>query len=661
MGRLAKLASVTLALVPGAATIDLAFHGGGFFPGPTAVVAMALLLVVAGRVMLVERPFAGLGRLSATAIAGLAGFALWTLVSGGWSSAPDRAIVEFDRALLYLVTLVLFGAATGSPARLRWMVRGLLAAAVVVCAAGLTTRLLPDVWPLGHQTVGTRLSFPLRYWNTLGLLAALGLTMAFGLTADPRETRVGRVLAAAATPLLGATLLLTLSRGSIATAGVGLVVVVLVGHPRTLPAALLATAPATAVAVLAAYDADLLLSADRLTAAGQAQGHHVALVVGLCVGSAALLRAVLLFSDVAVARLTPGPVTRRVLLTAGTLATVVAILVAAVAVDAPERYRQFAGTAAVAAKTGPQDARAHLTDPTSVRRRQQWDVALRTFRAHPIKGTGAGTYQLAWERDRPDLGAVRDAHSLYLEVLSELGVVGLALLLVCLLAVVAGLMRRTRGPDRVLHATVLAVVVGWALAAGVDWHWEMPVVTLGVFALGGAALARGAPPEAPPARAPLGQVPRIVMAAALAVLLVAVPGRVAISENAWVAALFAPDTHGCARVRTLAHRSIAALPSRPQPYEAEAACALRIHDTAAAIRLYAQAVAREPGNWRPRYNLAIARARAGLDPRADLRAALARDPRESEVLTAAAVFRVHVGPAAWRRLSLTTAVQPPPP
>ena len=43
-------------------------------------------------------------------------------------------------------------------------------------------------------------------------------------------------------------------------------------------------------------------------------------------------------------------------------------------------------------------------------------------------GNGAGTYQLQWAQHRPYVFTVIDAHSLYLEVLGELGLVGFLLI-----------------------------------------------------------------------------------------------------------------------------------------------------------------------------------------------------------------------------------------
>ena len=112
-----------------------------------------------------------------------------------------------------------------------------------------------------------------------------------------RESRAARVLGAAVIPALASTLLLTLSRGAILAAVLGLVVFVVIGHPRSMACALLATVPATAIALVSTYSADLLVSDDPLTHAARDQGRNVAIVVALCVAGAALIRALLLRID----------------------------------------------------------------------------------------------------------------------------------------------------------------------------------------------------------------------------------------------------------------------------------------------------------------------------------------------------------------------------
>src|SRR5207244_11142615 len=58
-----------------------------------------------------------------------------------------------------------------------------------------------------------------------------------------------------------------------------------------------------------------------------------------------------------------------------------------------------------------------------------WHVAWKAYRLNPVTGSGAGTFDSFWLRYRPVASFARDAHSLYVETLAELGPVGLALVL----------------------------------------------------------------------------------------------------------------------------------------------------------------------------------------------------------------------------------------
>ena len=69
-----------------------------------------------------------------------------------------------------------------------------------------------------------------------------------------------------------------------------------------------------------------------------------------------------------------------------------------------------------------------------------------SYEANIRAGRGAGSYEQHWLADRPFEHKVRDAHSLYLETLSELGPVGLVLLLVALGAPLAAAVARPPAP-----------------------------------------------------------------------------------------------------------------------------------------------------------------------------------------------------------------------
>ena len=124
---------------------------------------------------------------------------------------------------------------------------------------------------------------------------------------------------------------------------------------------------------------------------------------------------------------------------------------------------------------------------TSSFRTAYWAAALDAARLHPVLGTGSGSFHLTWIERGANGTFVRDAHSLYVEALSELGPVGL-LLVASLVAVPLGATVRRRGDP--ISATAGAAFVVFAVHAGLDWDWEMPVVTLAALGCAGAALAR---------------------------------------------------------------------------------------------------------------------------------------------------------------------------
>src|SRR6202035_2434580 len=71
----------------------------------------------------------------------------------------------------------------------------------------------------------------------------------------------------------------------------------------TLPTALLAVVPPVAIAVRSAWDATALASKQPTDALAVTQGHHVAVVVGVCMLGAGALRAILLLADGQIATL----------------------------------------------------------------------------------------------------------------------------------------------------------------------------------------------------------------------------------------------------------------------------------------------------------------------------------------------------------------------
>jgi O-antigen ligase len=626
--RAGELALTALMLLPGALIVFMGFEAGGYFPATPAVGALVITQILLVRIVKAPHPFEGLARSTLVAITALGLYVMLTLVSALWSHSTSRALLEFDRAWLYLLILFLFGTVRPSVSGLRWFVRGLALGASIVCLAGLISRVLPDVLHTAPGVSNERLSYPVTYWNALGLLAALGIVLTFHLACSLGERRVVRIGAAAVLPLLAATLFFTFSRGAIAAGAIGLGVYVTFARPRGLLSGALATVPATVVLVVVAYHANLLDTVNPTSPAAVSQGHRVALAAGICVVVCAGLRLLLAISldprlgdSSSRPRLSQG--TRRAALAAAVAAVVAAGLALNVPQGLERDWQRFIGGAAPHGNAS--DLRQRLTDPANNGRTDLWRVALHGFSASPLHGYGAGMYQTLWDRNRRSFSYSINAHGLYFQTMAELGIPGLALLAILVGGVAVGLGLRASGSRRALYGALLAVGVVWALHAGVDWDWEMPVVTLPLFAAAGLALSprKGFAPGWVPgnkSRMILGLL--CLISAAAPILIIGSQSRLGDAERALYV------SNNCAAARSAALSSIGWLDVRPQPYEIVGFCDLARGLPTLGVGAMRQAVRLDPGSWEPYYALAIAQAAAGIDPRPAAERAFRMNPLE---------------------------------
>jgi hypothetical protein len=652
--RLPAVGGVALLLVPGALTAYLAFRTGGYYAETSSSVLVLLAAGVAVHVLAVRRPLAGLSAPLVVAGVAMALLVVWTWLSAGWSDAPGRAVLESQRTSLYLLALVLFGAAVRRRGGMSVAVGGVALAIVGVCAAGLATRLYPDVFDVATTMSSSRLSFPISYWNSLGLFAGVGLVLSLHFACHDRSRVPSRMLGAAGVPIAVTTIFFTFSRGGAAAAAVGVVAYLLLGRPRGAAAGLIATVPATLLTLRSAYDADLLGTFENTTAAAAAQGHDVARTLIVACLAAALFRLALVPLDSRLARIpAPGPAGRKAVIVAAAVLALVAGA-AALTLDAPDRIER-AYDSFTEGEQGD-DARTRFRNVAIGGRKDHWDVALDTYRDHRLAGAGAGTYELQWLAARPDPSETAEAHSLYIEMLAELGIVGLLLIATAIVAILAGLLWRARGRRRPVYAALFAVTLMWALHAGVDWDWELPAVSLWVFALAGVGLANGTAGQRGPR--PRAALPRQI-AFALVCLLLGVTGvRAAISDAALDDARTAMDDENCALVKKNALQSASALGSRAEPFELLGYCELEAGRERAALRAMREAASLDPGHWRYRYGLALARGAAGRDPRQDLRIARRLNPLGEILRTGAAAELARSGPDRWEALALAAARPP---
>ncbi|MFL5935507.1 MAG: O-antigen ligase family protein [Gaiellaceae bacterium] len=447
----------------------------------------------------------------------LAAYAGWTALSIAWSHDAEAAYDEFVRVLLYLGVFALAVAFMAYVSR-RHVADGIALAAVAVAVIALTTRFFPSVVSSGSQyrflpVADTRLSFPVGYWNALAIFVALACPLLLR-SATRAASPLARAFAVAPFPLLTVTVYLASSRGGAVTFAVGIVAFLVLARDRLLTLAALAVAGvASAVAVSFVHARSQLVNVPTAPAA-TGQGHAAAFVVVVCAVGAA---GVYVLADRFV--LPRRPRSERVDRTL--LIGIVAVVVIGVIASNPkQRFESFKQSPSAGATVQASDyVTAHLLSGSGNGRWQYWTVAADEFKAHPLVGGGAGSYREWWERDRPVGNFALDAHSLYIETLGELGIVGFALVVgMLLLGIVAGVRRAWRIPGSGAEAPALAaVVIALAVALGVDWMWELTAVAVIGFVALAALLERDTSEPAPAISAPL---PWRGVAAAVALVVV---------------------------------------------------------------------------------------------------------------------------------------------
>jgi len=597
------------------------------------VVAVGAGLVVAALVSRRRGPVHG-----AAPLIGLGALAVFTALSVGWSVVPDLSFVEAGRSFAYLA--VFAGAVAGArlaPTASPVVLRGVLLAAVAVCAYGLISR----VWPasLAENEFYARLGQPFGYWNAVGAVAAIGVVPALWLGARRPGPMLERSLAFPACGVLLLTLLLTQSRGALAAVAIGAVVWFALVPLRLRSLAVLGVAAvgATPVSVWAlskaAFTVNFTPLAERQSVAAEFGVLVVLMVIGLLVAGLA--------ASYGMSRVVP---TMRVRRGAGLVAVAAVLAVPLVLLTSvASSDRGLSGTVSdrvdeltSETATAPPEGAGRLAVSSSSRARY-WREATDVFDERPGRGTGAGTFYISRLRYRKDELVAQHAHGYVPQTMSDLGVAGLVLSaplliawLLCALRATALMPRlRRRAEPRpplewsgertaLLGLFVVALVFG--LQSAIDWTWFVPgVAAMALTAAGfvagrGALVASATGATAPLAPEPTGSGlrrrppwPRIVAAVGVLVTGALLAG-----------AIWQPERSSRANARALSE--------------------LESGDLAGATKMARSARDADPLSPRPRFVLASIAAAAG-------REAVARKTLEGAVLTFPG------DPQTWLRLA----------
>ena len=494
----------------GAALAGAMFAGdasdvGGILPvGGAAVVLLAGVVVA---LALGRLPSPRVGFSGGVLVVVTAALAAWTGATMAWSIVPDRSWDSFNRTLAFAAFLglgVVLAAVGG-----RFATR--LAAAMLALVIGLTlawallAKAIPELDPEGDRVA--RLREPVGYWNALALLADMALVLGLWLGTARGHRRSVRVAGGLLVYLAMLSLLLTLSRAGILVA-VGLLVLWLTLSSERVESGLLLAAsagPAVLVGIWAftrpALTEDVATRSDRI-ADGKVFGGLALVGIAVVVVLVALGVGRTL-SQSTRTRLGRGLVALAVLSAAGAIA----VLGVATA-DAVSAGRSCSEVVNDPSRLGSLDPNNRLC---------WWSEAWDVYTGHAPQGAGAGSFEVARKRYRPDARNVLEPHSVPLQQLADGGVVALGLFLALIgsaaLVCVCALRRLDRS-ERAAAVPLVAAPAAYLGHALVDFNWNFLAVTAPTMVALGVLVGAGREPGARRKR------PVLAVSAVLATLVV---------------------------------------------------------------------------------------------------------------------------------------------
>ena len=468
------------------ALVQGAFFGRVLLPG--GVLIYAALALTLGWVRL---PVSSRGP-HAVALAAFFGFAAWTALSMLWTPTQDLALDYAQRAFIYATAFaagLLFTVALRRRMILS-LVPFLAAGAVVVVVVLIRVWLVSTVEPV-VDLEGT-FDFPFDYRNANAGFFTMLAFCSMPVIARAKTSLPLRVGMAALASTSLSLAVISQSRGSLLAAVAGLVALLIFAprRPSALVSLIVVFAP---VILLFPQLLDPYEAAGTPTALSELQGAMTASL------SAGVIAAVLTVGAIGLERRGVGiklpQIDRRRGLVAlvGTSLVLLASITLLLGNPITEVKDQLDSASSGEPSYGDIEG-SRFTYGGGLNRLNFWSVALGQARSSPILGEGAGSFRSTYLVEGNGSEEPRDAHSLPLEALGELGLVGLILLCVAFGASILALLRSRRlGPDSATLSTVALVGAAVALAqAAVDWSWFFGGQIGPLFALLGSAAAPAA-------------------------------------------------------------------------------------------------------------------------------------------------------------------------
>ncbi|HEX5593519.1 MAG TPA: O-antigen ligase family protein [Solirubrobacterales bacterium] len=470
--------------------LGLALAGGGYFLSDRHIAGLAVLLVLVVMLALGAAGQATLGRPFWWATGLIGGLALFSAFSSLWSGSVELSVIEADRVLVYLGFFLTAFLIAQTDQRRQRFAEGIGIALIGAALLALASRLLPDIFALGAGPgSGPRTGYPFGYWNADGL--AFGIGTAFCLWMSRRSlTAALRWLAVGAIPVLLLALYFTYSRGGLFGLGIACGCLLVLSHDRLWMLGTLAIGAIGTIPAVLQVQASRSLADNYPDQAAIDQGVTVLLIliggIALSLALFALLRRLELRGGTLTGRALALSRDRRTLRALALIAALIAIA-GALAVGG-RAWDQFSSPD----QQFPSDPAEHFSQFSGANRHEFWRVAVDAFEEEPALGHGAGTYRFSWNKLRHIEVPVLNAHSVYLQAFTELGVLG-GLLVLGLVGMLLwtgfAAWRAAGGVRRELYALLFAACLTFAIGAGIDWFWEIAGVGAIFFLSAGALVA----------------------------------------------------------------------------------------------------------------------------------------------------------------------------
>lgn len=487
---------------------------GGLYGSELWLPVAAGILVVLLATLFVRGFYEDVPRVGWAMVALLAALVAIKGLSMIWTVSETETVEEILRSSMYLATFATALAAASPSGR---QAGALADIAVLIVSAVAGYGLLQKISPIEYPVLsfdGVRIDSTLGYANTTAAVLGMGIVLSLGRMAGMRNA-VFRGLYAALVLAFLVVLYLTISRGGLASLGVGgLLLLVLARERLQVVANLLLVGVPGGWLLWRMQNLEGLLLVDASEAQKVAAGAAFRNDLILALAVAFILQA---GYSLLLERYEPTVQFRRLawaLVLGGAVLAVASggFLVVDRYGGARQAYEKLTSNPAQTESAG-----RRLCSLSTGYRAEYWKVAWEDWKQHPLTGTGAGTFHYTWLQERSDTNDVRQVHNLYLEQLTEIGVFGFLALLGFVASLVGYTARAARrssesaGENGPLLAGLVAALVVYLVSSILEWHWYIPAATLFFFVLAAVAarLAAGEDHAAEPsARPAAGEAPQ---------------------------------------------------------------------------------------------------------------------------------------------------------